>query len=214
MYEDPFAFRGIREYTMTDPMKTINWKASAKAGGLMVNTFDSTLTERVMIYLDLQDEGIIRHERLIEEGISVAASVAEKLIARGMEVGLAVNVSEETDSVQRKADVKQSNYVRVEPAAGRSQLTCIERILARRKADEPAMPFVELLAEPAEDAIAVIVSRNTNEVKYALEKSGMPERMAKDGMSVMWVLPYGDDRDELPASGSGLLVYPRKVAGG
>ena len=51
LYEDPFTFRGIREYTTSDPMKTINWKASARTGGLMVNTFDSVMTQKVMLYL-------------------------------------------------------------------------------------------------------------------------------------------------------------------
>ena len=49
LYEDPFTFRGIREYTTSDPMKTINWKASARTGGLMVNTFDSVMTQKVML---------------------------------------------------------------------------------------------------------------------------------------------------------------------
>jgi hypothetical protein len=218
MYEDPFAFRGIREYTRTDPMKTINWKASAKTGELMVNTFDSTITERVMLCLDLQDTGIIRHERLVEEGISVAASFAEKLIARGMEVGLAVNVAKETEDTDERSNgfgkKEGESYINLQPASGRSQLTRIERFLARRTPDEPTLSFAELLTRPADDAILVLISRNINEIQSALKSSGVLAHAAKDQNPVLWILPYGDDRDVLPKSGGGLVVYPRKVVGG
>ena len=36
MLEDPFEYRGIREYAAFDEMKTINWKATARMGELMV----------------------------------------------------------------------------------------------------------------------------------------------------------------------------------
>ena len=48
--EDPFAFASIRDYTMQDPMKNINWKASAKTGDLMVNTFTSMKNEKIKKY--------------------------------------------------------------------------------------------------------------------------------------------------------------------
>ena len=37
LYEDPFEFRGIREYQPTDPMHKINWKVSARTDQWMVN---------------------------------------------------------------------------------------------------------------------------------------------------------------------------------
>ena len=45
---DPFALAGIREYGPGDPMKSINWKASAKTGELMVNQNASTCTKKPM----------------------------------------------------------------------------------------------------------------------------------------------------------------------
>ena len=61
LYEDPFAFRTIRGYTTDDPMKTINWKASAKTGTLMVNSFDSVQSQKAMIFLDVEDTGILKY---------------------------------------------------------------------------------------------------------------------------------------------------------
>lgn len=91
LYEDPFTFRGIREYTTSDPMKTINWKASARTGGLMVNTFDSVMTQKVMLYLDVEDGGILKQEELVEESIALAASLIRKCMRQGMEAGLLTN---------------------------------------------------------------------------------------------------------------------------
>lgn len=91
LYEDPFAFRAIRDYTINDPMKTINWKASAKTGNLMVNTFDSTLSRKAMLYLDVEDSGILKYPDLTEESISLAATLARKLTRQGIEVGFCFN---------------------------------------------------------------------------------------------------------------------------
>ena len=93
LYEDPFAFRTIRDYTTDDPMKAINWKASAKTGTLMVNTFDSALSQKAMLFLDVEDSGILKYQDLVEESISIAASLARRLLRRGIEVGFCFNGS-------------------------------------------------------------------------------------------------------------------------
>jgi len=92
-YEDPFAFAGIREYTIQDPMKTINWKASARSGGLMVNTYTSMKAMNIRVCLDLEDSGILKYPSLLEESISIAATLCAKLIRQGRQVSLAVNVN-------------------------------------------------------------------------------------------------------------------------
>lgn len=91
LYEDPFAFRTIRGYTTDDPMKSINWKASAKTGVLMVNTFDSVQSQKAMIFLDVEDTGILKYEELVEESIALAASVIRRLLRQNTEVGFAYN---------------------------------------------------------------------------------------------------------------------------
>lgn len=204
LYEDPFAFRGIREYTVTDPMKTINWKASAKSGKWMVNTFDSTLTERVMIYLNVAETGIIKHENLIEEGISVAASLAQKLIGKGMEVGIAVNVADE-------------KYFLL-PAGGRGQLTLIERMLAELTPKDPVIPYEAILTELPKDAMPVFISRDTDGAGQA-----MTALIGREAQGI-WVLPatgseVGDVKmqerrmTQIKEAGSRLKVLVRKVEG-
>lgn len=162
LYEDPFAFSSIREYTVTDPMNTINWKASARTGELMVNTFESTLTEKVMIYLDMEDSGILKYEHLTEESVSIAASLAQKLIGRGMEIGLCVNTtivpsvtapvtaahgttSKTSNAVSSAEQNRETSFTYIEPSTGRKHLTDIERTLSRCKSDNSVIPFTTLL---------------------------------------------------------------------
>lgn len=147
LYEDPFAFRGIREYTMNDPMKTINWKATAKTGDLMVNTFDSTMIQKVHIFLDLEDAGIIKHDNFLEENISVAATLSSRLMKAGMDLGISMNTKDRFHLNQgsRSAD-----------------LTSLERRLAEfsYKEAESCLPFEEILEETAEDVMCIFISHN------------------------------------------------------
>lgn len=212
LFEDPFAFSSIREYTVTDPMNTINWKASARTGELMVNTFESTLTEKVMIYLDMEDSGILKYEHLIEDSVSVAATLTQKLIARGMEVGICVNVNVNTsgDSHTFKPDIVSLNpdssllqAIYIEPEGGKKQLVSIEQMLARRRSDEPTIPFSALLQERVssqsdrhstarkisshelpEDAVTIFISKNAVQNQAAIEK------FAKKEYPAIWVIPY------------------------
>lgn len=98
-FEDPFEFRGIRPYQQYDPMKNVNWKASAKAGELMVNVHDYTASQQVTIFLNLADDSSWHYDRLFEGGIRLAASFAEMLLAEGIPVRL---ISNGIDSMTKK----------------------------------------------------------------------------------------------------------------
>ena len=93
LYEDPLRFAGIREYDITDDMKRINWKASAKGQQLMVNVYDSCLSSNVHIFLDVSDKGIWKQEELAEEGIRLTSSLCGKLIKAGSKVTVYSNGS-------------------------------------------------------------------------------------------------------------------------
>ena len=76
LYEDPFEFRGIRDYTSTDPMNSVNWTASARTGELMVNVHDSTSSQEAIIILNLETETVWVYEQLHEIAIRLAASIS------------------------------------------------------------------------------------------------------------------------------------------
>jgi len=88
---DPFSFRGIREYSSGDPMKAINFKASARGMGLMVNVWDFSNARQVGILLDLWHHSVMYDERLDERAIKIVASVAEKMMTLSASVSFATN---------------------------------------------------------------------------------------------------------------------------
>lgn len=189
LYEDPFAFHAIREYTSVDPLRTINWKASAKTGEMMVNTYDSTLTQKVMIYLDVEDRGICKQDHLIEESISVAACLSQRLIGQGVEVGISVNLSEP---------------VRMEPEAHRGRLRQIEQMLCRISLSGKTTAYENILKELPEAAFPIFITRDG---KRNQEKM---ERFLQDSYG-LWVYPQ-DIRDKIALStGRNLHCVVREV---
>jgi hypothetical protein len=98
--EDPFFPVGIREYRPGDPMRSINFKASARSfhGGraqLMCNDYDSSRTVDSMIFLDLNvyPGAEADDKTLLETGLAYACY----LFCRGAEnegkVGFCANAS-------------------------------------------------------------------------------------------------------------------------
>lgn len=158
LYEDPFAFRSIRDYTTDDPMKTINWKASAKTGSLMVNTFDSAQSQKAMIFLDVEDTGILKYEELVEEGIALAATMMRRLLRQNIEVGFAYN--------GKNSDVFL-------PANNRGNRIVLERLLAEYDKEDGADDFRELVKRLfsdtftknplSEDTLLVFITKNLRE---------------------------------------------------
>jgi len=157
LYEDPFALRTIRDYTTDDPMKTINWKASAKTGSLMVNTFDSVRSQKVMLFLDVEDTGILKYEDLVEESIALAATMMRRLMRQNIEVGFALN--------------KKDSEVFL-PANNRGNRIVLERLLAEYDKEDGAEDFGQLVRRLfsdrfanrplAEDTLLVFVTKNLN----------------------------------------------------
>lgn len=94
--EDPMMIKGIRNYRWTDPLKSINWKSTAKHQSLMVNEYDYTAERKVMLIFDI---GIPKKQFVseslpeVEKAIEIAASIATLLVSDGIPVGLTTNAS-------------------------------------------------------------------------------------------------------------------------
>lgn len=91
IYTDPFSFRGIREYLPHDPMKAINFKASAKAQSLMVNVQDFSNARQIVLMLDIERHAAWHNESIDERAIKLAASFAEKMTAEGVPLRFITN---------------------------------------------------------------------------------------------------------------------------
>ena len=88
---DPFTFAGIREYATGDSMKAINFKASARGMGLMVNKWEFVNARQVAILLDAKRYGMAYNEYPEERAVKIAASVADKMTRAGTPVKFVTN---------------------------------------------------------------------------------------------------------------------------
>ena len=88
---DPFSLAGIREYGPNDPMKSINWKASARVGELMVNQNASTCAQKVNIFLNLEAYNLKGSTQLLEPAISLAYTYLLELAKLNIPASLITN---------------------------------------------------------------------------------------------------------------------------
>ena len=88
---DPFSLAGIREYGPNDPMKSINWKASAKVGELMVNQNASTCAQKVNIFVNLEAYNLKGSTQLLEPAISLAYTYLLELAKLNIPASLITN---------------------------------------------------------------------------------------------------------------------------
>ena len=132
---DPFTLAGIREYGPNDPMKSINWKASAKTGELMVNQNASTCTQKVHIFLNLDYYNQKRSTSLLERSISLTYTYLRELAELGIPASVYTN----------GLDVITDSPVISETDLGSATLDERAIMLARIDLKKQAVPFSETL---------------------------------------------------------------------
>ncbi|MDG5789563.1 DUF58 domain-containing protein [Evansella sp. AB-P1] len=186
--EDPFIIAGVREYSYGDPMKTINWKATARTNTLQVSKNDYTADHHLMIYLNFDlTEDIwmpIQNEGLIETGISYAASIAQNAIEQGISTGFGCNsyIIEPGAKVER---IKKS--VRVEPNYGSDHLHYLFQTMSKLKMDR-SKSFNRFLEEDVTSKrrdtdilfITSMMTRKMEEHIWELEKEG-------NAVEILWL---------------------------
>ncbi len=197
IYEDPFCFEGIREYQVTDAMKTINWKASSKTGVLMVNTYHSILSGKIMICLDIEDAGIYKQGNLVEDSISVAASLSQKLLMRGYAVGFFMNLQHENEQ-----------YVYMQPSKERGRQRAIERLLAEKWKENEVTDYWSGVSAVsfAPDIVPVFISKNASE-----ERKMMLEKLLGYGNKGIWVVPVENGKPAPVSSSACMYIVARGV---
>jgi uncharacterized protein (DUF58 family) len=85
-------FHSIRDYTTTDPFNTINWKATARRGKLLVNQFEAESVTDVMFILDSRLVSRVGRisDNPAERSVRFCASIGSELIKRSNRVGLVI----------------------------------------------------------------------------------------------------------------------------
>ncbi|MDR2888983.1 MAG: DUF58 domain-containing protein [Lachnospiraceae bacterium] len=153
---DPFAFRGIREYTPFDEVKSINWKASAKTEELKVNVNDYTSVGAANLYLNLSDRQSIWQEDQLEKVISIGCYLVKALLEKGNNISLYTN----------GRDGMNSEIQGINAVGDSGQLEQIYRMMARIDLKQPPLPFEQHFKanlDGSSDRLAVIIASDYHE---------------------------------------------------
>lgn len=194
IYDDPFEFAGLRDYSRGDPMKYVNWKATARAGKLLTNLHESTLSQRVILLLDLEGKGVRHADRLNEAAVRVACSLGERLLREGIELSLYSN----------GADVQTGEPWKLEAFSGAGNVLTLRKRLACVKADNGLPPICELIPsrqQPGEGDLLVLLTRDPRpETLAALAEAAGKER-------AVCIVPYETEHADPAAPQNLELIF-------
>ena len=94
IFPDPIRVVGVRDYIPGDPLKRLDWKATARAGRLQSRLYEPSRAQAVVIALDVMTlertwEGT--DPVLLERAVTVAASIASAAFEARSAIGLLTN---------------------------------------------------------------------------------------------------------------------------
>ena len=156
-------FENIREYTVGDPYKTINWKASARSadgGSLLVNQYEKEGTKSVIFLID-GNSSILRgtdEENQLEYAIQFALSSSRMFLASGFGVGmwpLQSNFNERSDYVLPSSGMENMRRIT-------HMLLRIEKTAARKGKYNLGKTFYHSLLETSSTVILMTSIQNDN----------------------------------------------------
>ena len=191
VYDDPFEFAGLRDYSRGDPMKYINWKASAKTGDLLVNIHESTLSQKVAVVVDLEGLGVQQADVLNEEAMRIACTLCVRLLEAGVQV----------EAWSNGLDALTGKPMAVPEVSGAGSILALRKTFACARADNGLLPIQSFFPGEEGDVLCVLVSRSQREelARDFAQRAGKRE----------WVqiVPYRESYQELPQMGMVQRLY-------
>ncbi|MGI6255666.1 MAG: DUF58 domain-containing protein [Acutalibacter sp.] len=196
VYDDPFEFAGLRGYVRGDPMKYINWKATARTGQLLVNLHESTLSQKVVLVLDMEGLGIQQADVLNEEAVRIACSLGVRLLQAGVKLSV---YSNGLDAITQKP-------MALPELSGPGSVLSLQKALACVQAQNGLESVVSFLPGAASqagenDLLCVLISREQGEplAQAFAQRAGRREWLQ--------ITPYRGDVQEMPGMGSVRRLY-------
>lgn len=176
LLEDPFSFAGIRDYQSYDGMNKVNWKASAKTGGLKVNRLESTTDVSIHIILYFQEHNGFWDLQTEEYLIQLAATMAENFLKDGIQVALSGN----------GCDVETKMQVGVRYGAGEHHMESIDRGLARIDLSQGGSKMIDFASVFKEEKdLVVLLTDCQSECFMEQLSNAMPKEKA-----FFWIFPH------------------------
>lgn len=155
IYEDPFEFKGIRNYTTSDPMKKINWSASAKTGELMVNSYYDTTSRHITLFLDITTDNVWKKYDQMEECIRITRNLMEDFVKNHIPVKIITNAK----------DCFDGSDVIMEHGSGAGVVLANLKNLTIIDLDKKTEPMSKYLVEneAEEDELSVLISADVSD---------------------------------------------------
>ena len=169
LLQDPFLVRGIRPYQPGDPVKDIHWPATARIGQAQVRVRDYTAKTRLLVVLNVQSADMQwqdalpeNRQEVMENAISLAATLCMEALKHGLPAGFAANAS-----VGRKRDTTLV-LPREDSARKEELLSVLARLGTTRTQHFPA--FLETLKCYTDLDIFVLSFYENDDIKDALRE--------------------------------------------
>jgi uncharacterized protein (DUF58 family) len=195
IFDDPSRPSGIRDYQVGDPLKTVDWKVSAKMQQLQVRTFEpsSSFTVILVVVVETTARSWEGYSPVnLERVITVSASIASYATEMQYNLGLFSN----------GAPILADRPMKVPPARNAEQLTVILEALATIR-PLPIGPMAPQLTQhsrefPIGATLVVIVAL----INDALKESIAELRRLGHKLVVIYV-----GSGECPELADGVLIY-------
>lgn len=178
--EDPFFFRGIRPYQSYDTMKSINWKASAHTGNMMVNQYFPTTSNEVRILLNLTPYKKSNADILYEHGIRIANTIGTSFMEKDIDVSFYTNG---VDIVTKDMPVLHAGH-------GRQHKLSLSKLLSRLDLHQKPSDFLELATS--------LMKKESHAVSYILISTYRDDAMHsffnenRMQFDIHWIIPEFD----------------------
>lgn len=180
LQEDSMEFKGIRDYAQTDPMQKINWKASAKTGQLKVNQYYDSFSQRLTIFLNVSQSGVLKYYDLIEESIRIARNFMEEFVGKGIPVRFITNGT----------DILTGEEIYIPEGAGNSHIdTCLKQF-AKMNVYAPSRDMAQIIQGysnrngQATDEVSILLSAEQNDALMDAY-----EEYATRNVNANWLIP-------------------------
>lgn len=189
VFEDPLRIAGMREYRPGDPLKRIDWKATARSGDLRSRVYEPSATQQLYLLVNIDTmehswEGYLKEE--LERIVSVTASLAAWAAGARYSVGILAN----------GAFPDADRPIRLPPSRSRDQLTRILEALAVIQpltlGDLAGAIHKESGRMPAGSTLVVVASLMPDAL------AGVLARLRDEGHHVFVVATSPRVRDSLP----------------
>lgn len=167
IFEDPLRIAGLREYRPGDPLRRLDWKATARTGDLQSRVYEPSAQQQLYLFVNIDTmlhawEGYLKDE--LEKVVIAAASIAAWAAGQRASVGLLAN----------GAFPNADRPIRLPPSRSREQLTRVLEALAviqplsmgdlagaieRERGKLPAGSTIVVIASLLPEALAANVQR-------------------------------------------------------